>query len=100
MQALRWHSRGAPARAAQAAARPACTFPHSGTATGVVIMKPYVIVSGALFAAVFVVHMARGISEGWPLVLNPVWDGSTAVVLAMSVWAVVVLRRAQRPLNA
>jgi hypothetical protein len=59
-------------------------------------MKTYVIVTGVLFAAVFVAHILRILAEGPSLLLNPLWDSLTALVLAMFVWSLVVLRRLGR----
>ncbi len=56
-------------------------------------MKAYVIVSGVLFAAVFAAHIARVFAEGADLLLSPMWIGLTALVLAMTIWSAVVLRK-------
>ncbi len=59
-------------------------------------MKTYVIVTGVLFAAVFVAHVLRIFAEGPQLLSDPFWVILTALVLAMFVWSVIVLRKLSR----
>ncbi len=56
-------------------------------------MKGYIIVTGVLFAAVFVAHILRVFAEGVRLLFDPFWIGLTGLMLVMFVWSVVLLRR-------
>ena len=59
-------------------------------------MKTYVIVTGVLFAAVFVAHVLRIFAEGPQLLSDPFWVVLTGLVLTMFVWSIIVLRKLGR----
>ena len=56
-------------------------------------MKGYVITSGAIFALITIAHILRMASEGRHLFAEPVFILLTLLSAALSVWAVLVLRK-------
>jgi hypothetical protein len=59
-------------------------------------MKAYVTTTGVVFGLLFVVHIWRVIVEGTQLARDPFWVLITVVAAVLSVWALLVLRRAPR----
>ena len=55
-------------------------------------MKAYVITSGSLFALLIVAHLWRAIVEGPRMFGDPVFVIATLLAIAMSAWAIIVLR--------
>ena len=60
-------------------------------------MRLYVIVSGSIFGAIVVAHVARLVSEGWRPVTDPFFLVMTALSAALALWALAVLRRDPGP---
>ena len=56
-------------------------------------MKGYVITSGAIFALITIAHLLRMVSEGRHLFTEPVYILLTLLSAALSVWAVLLLRK-------
>lgn len=56
-------------------------------------MKPYVAVSGAIFAIVLALHVWRLGVEGPSILSSPYFAVSSAVSLAMALWGALVLLR-------
>jgi hypothetical protein len=56
-------------------------------------MRAYVATTGVLFALILAAHVARVLTEGAALVREPVFIATSIVSLAVSVWAVALLRR-------
>jgi hypothetical protein len=55
--------------------------------------RAYVATAGLIFAAMFVVHVARIASEGSGPLRDPFFVGATIVALAAAVWSAVLLGR-------
>ena len=60
-------------------------------------MKAYVTTTGVVFGLVAAVHVWRAIAEGSHVLADPWFLLATAVAVALSVWAWLVLRRSPRP---
>jgi len=58
-------------------------------------MKAYVITTGVIFALITIAHLARMATESRVLT-EPVYLLLTIISAALTVWAVVVLRRLSR----
>ena len=56
-------------------------------------MKAYVVSTGLLSILIFLAHIARLFDEGLGPLEQPVFLLSSAMSLAMGVWAVVIWRR-------
>ena len=59
-------------------------------------MRLYVKVSGALFALMALVHVARIFMENMALARDPAYLAMTALAAGLSVWAFASLRAAPR----
>lgn len=58
-------------------------------------MKPYIITTGVIFALVTIAHLARMVTERHVLT-EPLYLLLTLLSAALTVWAVVLLRRPGR----
>jgi hypothetical protein len=59
-------------------------------------MKAYVATTGVAFGLITAAHIWRAIEEGSHVLTDPWFLLTTAVAVALSVWAGVVLRRSPR----
>lgn len=59
-------------------------------------MRAYVTTTGVVFGLLFVLHIWRVIVEGTQLARDPFWILITAAAAALSIWALLVLRRSAR----
>jgi hypothetical protein len=59
-------------------------------------MRSYILTSGSLFAALVAVHVWRLAVEGFVVVGNPFYTGSTLASAAMAAWAWYAFKRAPR----
>ena len=57
-------------------------------------MKLYILITGIVFALLFLAHVARLVLEGWQ-VASPVFVITTLASLAMCVWAISRYRQQQ-----
>lgn len=57
-------------------------------------MRTYIALTGTLFGLIVVAHIARGIQEG-PSIYDPWYIALTVAAGALSVWAVVLLRKSK-----
>ncbi len=54
-------------------------------------MKPYIAVSGVIFATVFALHVWRLSVEGLSMLSSPYFAVSSAVSLTMALWGALLL---------
>lgn len=59
-------------------------------------MRAYVTTTGVVFALLFAMHIWRVIVEGTQLAKDPFWILITIAAAALSIWALLVLRRTAR----
>jgi hypothetical protein len=59
-------------------------------------MKAYVTTTGALFAALVVLHVWRGIAEGSSLLKDPFYIATTVASAALAAWAWRLLSKAPK----
>ena len=57
-------------------------------------MKLYILITGIVFALLFLAHVARLVLEGWQ-VASPVFVITTLASLAMCIWAISRYRQLQ-----
>jgi hypothetical protein len=55
--------------------------------------RAYIATAGTIFAAIFIIHVARIAFEGSGPLRDPFFVGATIVALAAAIWSVVLLRR-------
>lgn len=60
-------------------------------------MRVYVLITGTLFAMIVVAHIARMAAEGLAIAKDPFFALATVIAGAMSAWAFLLVRQAQRP---
>jgi hypothetical protein len=60
-------------------------------------MKAYVITTGAIFLSIVLVHVARVISEGAHVLMQPVFAVTSILSLLLILWAWRILNRLSRP---
>ena len=56
-------------------------------------MKPYVITTGAIFAFITVAHIVRLAMESTRVLTEPIFLVFTILSAALTIWAVLILRR-------
>ena len=56
--------------------------------------RAYITTAGLIFAAIFVIHVARIAFEGWSPLHDPFFVCATIVALAAAIWSFVLLKRA------
>ncbi len=56
-------------------------------------MRAYLVVTGAVFGLLVVIHLARLIVEGPHVAADPFFIGATVVAAGMAFWALLLLRR-------
>ena len=59
-------------------------------------MRAYVIVTGLIFALITIAHLVRIAAESTRFLTEPDFVMLTILAAALSVWAVVLLRRSSR----
>lgn len=59
-------------------------------------MRPYVVITGLLFALLFAVHMARLVQEGVHVMSDPFFSLSTLLAALLAAWAVRLLLASRR----
>ena len=50
-------------------------------------MRPYLFVTGTVFALIVVAHVARAVAEGMTPMHDPWWDALTLLAAGLSIWA-------------
>jgi hypothetical protein len=60
--------------------------------------RAYIATAGLIFAAIFLIHVARIAFEGSGPLHDPFFVGATIVALAAAIWSVVLMAAPKRPL--
>ncbi len=55
--------------------------------------RAYIAIAGLIFAAIFLIHVARIAIEGSGPLRDPFFTGATIVALAAAIWSFVLLKR-------
>lgn len=56
-------------------------------------MRPYVIVTGVVFALLFASHILRAAVEGMHVLTEPIFIFTTLVSLGLTAWAAILIIR-------
>ncbi len=60
-------------------------------------MRPYLLVTGTVFALIVIAHVWRVVAESTRLARDPWFLFLTCLAAALSIWAFALARRAGRP---
>ena len=71
----------------------AITIEIATIAKGSQAVRAYVLTTGSAFGLIALAHALRVLSEGWPLILQPIFALTSIASASICVWAIALLKR-------